>query len=72
MLNGGVHVHFTAGTATCCRRKKQATLVQVDVSRVKGEISKEILLTEEISYYCFFTAIYRVWIAAAVGHVRPG
>ena len=52
--------------------KKQATLVQVDVSRVKGVISKETLLTKEISYYCFFTAIYRVWLAAAFGHIRPG
>ena len=52
--------------------KKQATLVQVDVSRVKGVISKETLLTKEISYYCFFAAIYRVWLAVAFGHVRPG
>ena len=52
--------------------KKAGALVQVDVSRVKGEISKEALLTKEISYYCFFTAIYRVWLAVAFGHVRPG
>ena len=53
--------------------KKQATLVvQVDVSHVKGAISKETLSTKEISYYGFFTTIYRIWFAAAFGHVRPG
>ena len=72
MLNGDVHVHFHSRYCYILSAKKQVTLsVQVDVSHVKGVISKERLLTKEISYYCFFTGIYRVWLAAAFGHVRP-
>ena len=72
LLNGGVHDTFHSRYCYILSAKKQATLVQVDVSRVQGVISKETLLTKEISYYCFFTAIYHVWLAATVGHVRPG
>ena len=44
LLNGGVHVH--SRYCYILSAKKQATLVQVDVSHVKGVISKETLFNK--------------------------
>ena len=68
LLNTGMHVHFTASTATFCWQKKQATLVvQVDVSRITGVISKETLFNKRDKLLLFLhhgiprLACRRIW-----------
>ena len=45
---------------------------QVDFSHVRV-INKETLFNDKkISFYCFFTAVYCIWLGMAFSHILPG